>query len=81
MFRTPTECPPPDIRDEEEKAEVSRILAALPPGHPARKAHERGEDTRILSRLVGDAEMAKSFTEAFLSGYNRLLRRSQHFRP
>jgi hypothetical protein len=41
MFRPPVDRPPRDFRDEEEKAEVSRILAVLPPDHPARVARGR----------------------------------------
>jgi hypothetical protein len=81
MFRPPADRAPPDIRDEEEICEVGRILAVLPQDHPARLAHARGEDTRVLSHLVGDAELAKALTEAFLAGYSRLLNRSNHFRP
>lgn len=34
MFRPPVDRPPPDIRDDEEKAYVARILAALAEDHP-----------------------------------------------
>jgi hypothetical protein len=38
----PVDRPPPDIRDDEEKDEVARILAVLPIEHPARLAHREG---------------------------------------
>lgn len=81
MFRPPVDRPPPDIRDDEEKAKVARILAALPADHPARLAHERGVDTIRLSHLVGDAALADALTEAFLAGRRRTFERTAHFRP
>ena len=76
MFRPPVDRPPPDSRDEEEKADVARILAVLPPEHPARQAHERGVDTIRLTHLVDDADLAAALTAAFLAGWRRLRKRS-----
>lgn len=81
MFRPPTEIATPDLRDEEERSEVSAILEPLPASHPAKIAHERGEDTRMLARLVENADLAARLTKAFLAGYNRMLRQHKHFRP
>jgi hypothetical protein len=78
---TPDDRPPPDIRDDEEKADVARILAALPADDPARRAHERGVDTIGLTHMVGYQNLSKALTAAFLAGWNRLLRRGQRFRP
>jgi hypothetical protein len=43
---------------------VSRILAVLPPDHPARLAHERGIDTIRLTHMVGDAALVTALIEA-----------------
>jgi hypothetical protein len=81
MFRPPVDRPPPDTRDDEEKAAVTEILAVLPADHPARVAHERGTDSIRLAHMVGDTALAAALTEAFLAGRRRLLRRSSQFRP
>jgi len=81
MFQPPTDRPPPDIRDDEEKADVARILDALPEDHPGWEAHRRGTDTITLTHLVGESSLSSALTDAFLAGRNRLLRRSQSFRP
>jgi hypothetical protein len=81
MFRPPADRPPPDTRDEQEKADVARILAVLPPDHPAREAHKHGVDTIRLTYMVGDAALARALTEAFLAGWDRSWDRHQHFRP
>ena len=44
MFQPPAKRPLPDIRDDEEKADVPRILAVLRPERPVRHAHDRGAD-------------------------------------
>lgn len=79
MFRPPTDKPPPDVRDDDEKAEVARILARLPEGHPALEAFERGVDTISLTHLVGDPELSRLLSEAYLCGWRRLLNRTRHF--
>lgn len=81
VFRPPMDRPAPDIRDDEEKAEVSRILSALPADHAARLAHQQGVDTISLSHLVGDAALIKELTEAVLKGRGRLWGRHEHFKP
>ena len=81
MFRPPEDRRPIDIRDEEEKADVARVLAILPANHPARVAHERGTDTIPLSHLVGNPALSAALTDAFLAGRNRIFQRSTHFRP
>jgi hypothetical protein len=81
MWKPPAELPPPDIRDDEEKAEVARILSVLPTDHPARVAHERGADTIALSHLVGDAALARALGDASCAGWVRILHRSGRFRP
>jgi hypothetical protein len=81
MFRPPVDRPPRDFRDEEEKAEVARILAVLPPDHPARLAHERGIDTIRLTHMVGDAPLVSALIETLLAGRDRIFRRSSRFRP
>jgi|1185.fasta_scaffold1020023_1 hypothetical protein len=75
VFRAPVDAPPPDIRDDEEKADVARILGVLPADHPARAAHDAGTDTIRLSHLVDDPDIARELTVAFLAGWNRLQRR------
>lgn len=80
-FQPPVDRPPNDSRDGQEKAEVSRILSALPENHPARLAHERGIDTIRLTHLVGDAQLVKELTAAYLAGWNRSWDRHKHFRP
>ena len=81
MFKPPANKPPPDFRDDEEKAEVARILSVLPAEHPARVAFAQGRDTIALTHLVGDAELtAKALTKAFLAGANRIMNRG-HFKP
>lgn len=81
MWKPPTNRPPPDIRDDEERAEVTRILAALPDDDPARIAADRGTDTITVSHLVGDADLAKALAEASTAGWVRTLHRSERFRP
>ena len=79
MFKPPADRQPPDTRDDEEKAEVARILAGLPPDHPARAAHERGEDTVTITHLVGEPELVRGLIEACLAGRNRVMHRGRHF--
>jgi hypothetical protein len=71
----------PDIRDEQEHADVAAILAALPDQHPARVAYADGADTIRLTHLV-PGELVDSLTEAFFAGYRRMLQRhGSYFRP
>ena len=49
--------------------------------HPARVAYADHEDTIRLTHLVGRRDLAERLTQAFLDGYNRMLRRQAHFRP
>src|SRR4051812_404218 len=72
----PVDRPPPDTRDDEEKAEVARILADLPPDHPAPAAHERGADAVTITHLVGDPDLVRALIEACLSDRNRRLIRA-----
>jgi hypothetical protein len=73
----------PNLRDSEERAAVAAALAALPPEHPARRAISDGIGTIALAHLVVDRpELVEGLKEAWLAGYNRMLRRSGgHFRP
>lgn len=81
MFRAPVDRPPQDIRDDEEKADVGRILSVLAADHPARLAHEQGADTIRLSHMVDDMALVRELTEAVLRGRRRLWDRHQHFKP
>lgn len=81
MWKPPADKPPPDIRDDEERAEVARILSSLPGDHPARIAADRGADTIAVSHLVGDVGLAKALAEASRAGWVRTLHRSGRFRP
>ena len=71
----------PDIRDEQEHADVAAILAGLPDDHPARVAYAEGADTIKLTHLV-PRELVPGLTEAFWGGYKRYLQRQGgYFRP
>lgn len=81
MWKPPADKPPPDIRDEEEKAEVARLLSALAEDHPARIAAARGADTIAVSHLVDDPNLVRALADASRAGWVRTLQRSGHFKP
>jgi hypothetical protein len=63
--------------DEQEQAEVARILAALPKGHPARKAFAAGEPTWNLARLVRDRlDLVVKLANAIAAREKRALEKS-----
>jgi len=71
-----------DTRDAEEHAAVAAALAALPASHPACIAYFLDHECTIgLTHLVDDQELARNLTNVYLDGYNRMLRRTSHFRP
>jgi hypothetical protein len=76
-----------DYRDEEEHAEVARILSELPAEHPARIAYMTGareaSDSISLSWLVAEQlDIVRALTEANLAAYRRMLaRQGGYFRP
>ena len=71
-----------DTRDAEEHAAIAAILAELPPEHPACIAYFLDhEDTIRLTHLVCREDLVDRLTQAWLDGYNRMLRRTSHFRP
>jgi hypothetical protein len=71
----------PNVRDEQERADVAAILAALPENTMAHAAYAEGAETIKLTHLV-PAELVKPLTEAFFSGYRRYLQRQGgYFRP
>ena len=77
MFRPPAHGPVPDVRDEEEKAEVTRILSVLPEDHPAHAAHRAGADTIKLSHLLTDRpQLVQSLVRAYMAGLDRVWKRS-----
>jgi hypothetical protein len=77
MFRPPADGPVPDVRDDEEKAEVARILCVLPEDHPAHAAHRSGADTIRLSHLVADrADLVHALVRAYMAGLDRVWKRS-----
>jgi hypothetical protein len=77
MFQPPADGPVPDVRDEEEKAQVTRILSVLPEDHPARAAHRCGADTIRLSHLVADRpQLVQSLVRAYMAGLDRVWNRS-----
>lgn len=72
----------PDIRDQEEHADVAAALTLLPEGHAARQAYSQGAGTIALTHLVREyPTVVEALTEAYLAGYRRLLQRSGSFRP
>jgi hypothetical protein len=71
-----------DTRDTEEHATVAAILSQLPADHPAQLAYREHEATIGLTHLVGLQDLVEQLTQAYLDGYNRMLRRTgAHFRP
>lgn len=76
-----------DCRDEEEHAEVARILSELPDEHPARIAYMTGtreaSDSISLSYLVADRpHVVRALTEANMATWRRMLdRQGAYFRP
>ena len=83
MYKPPPDkAPLPDKRDEEEKAEVGRIIAALPKDHPAHDAHRRGMDTIALTHLVANyPDLVEALIRAYHAGTDRVWKRSGHFKP
>ena len=75
------EIKPFDAHDDQERAEIVTILRELPQDHPAWEAHKEGADAIRLTHIVGRKEIAERLTQAWLGGYNRMLRRSGGFRP
>lgn len=70
-----------DAHDDEERAAIAAILEELPVDHHAREAHRAGADAIALTHLVGRRDLSERLTAAWLAGYNRLMRRAEHFRP
>jgi hypothetical protein len=78
---------PADYRDEEEHADVARILSELPADHPARVAYSAGareaSDSIALARLVVERRnIVQALVEANMAAYRRMLaRQGGYFRP
>jgi hypothetical protein len=73
---------PNDGRDDEELLAVAAILEELPEHHAARGAFRAGAGTIELTHLAGRQDLADRLKQAWLDGYNRMLRRSGgNFRP
>lgn len=72
-----------DTRDAQEHADVTSVLASLPPEHPARVAYAERADTIRLTHLVADdPKLIANLKDAYLSGYRRMWDRAGgHFRP
>jgi len=69
------------MNDEQERAEVRRILGELPADHPAVKAFQEDADTIRLTYLVGRDDLVEKLKRAYLDGFGRLMRSSSSFRP
>jgi hypothetical protein len=77
MFQPPADGPAPDMRDAEEKAEVTRILSVLPEDHPAHAAHRCGADTISISHLVADRpQLVRALVRAYMASLDRVWKRS-----
>lgn len=82
MYRPPADQPLPDLRDEEERGDVDRILSVLPEGHPALEAHQRGADTIAITHLVADRPgLIEALIGAYFAARRRIWNRAAHFRP
>jgi len=69
-----------DYRDEQEHAEVARILSALPEQHPARIAYTAGareaSDSISLTWLVADRrDIVQALVDANMAAWHRTLER------
>ena len=76
-----------DYRDEQEHAEVARILSELPAEHPARVAYSTGarkaSDSVSLTWLVADRrDIVQALVDANMAAWRRTLsRQGGYFRP
>jgi len=78
---------PADYRDEQEHAEVARILSVLSEDHPARVAYATGareaSDSISLTWLVADRrDIVQALVEANMAAWRRTMaRHGGYFRP
>lgn len=68
-----------DAHDDQEREEIRAVLSELPEEHPARQAHRDGADSITLTHLVERKEHIYKLAQAWLNGYERMLRRSSNF--
>jgi hypothetical protein len=73
---------PFDAHDDQERSEIVEILRVLPEDHRAWRAHREGADAIALTHRVDKRQdLIDRLTQAWLDGYNRMLRRSGQFSP
>ena len=76
-----------DYRDDIEHAEVARILAALPPEHPARIAYAAGareaSDSISLAWLIAERrDIVQALVDANMAAWRRTMsRHGGYFKP
>ena len=57
--------------DERELADLERVLAHLPYGHPLRAAVRGGAGALMLAHLAGSSELSQRLLDVWLAAYRR----------